>query len=79
MTPDMIAAEIRKRLEGIATELMRQKRLHANVYEKVVSTLAQMEMTESADANGPSGDSHFSSVRRYQRSPRSPQDQRDRL
>jgi len=46
MTPDMIASEIKHRWEGIATELVRRKRLDPNVYEEVVSTLAHMKLPE---------------------------------
>ena len=54
MTPAMIAAEIRKRSEGVVTELVRRKRLDPTVYEKVVTALSQMEATESTYDHNPS-------------------------
>jgi len=54
MTPDMIASEIKKRWEGITTELVRRKRLDPKVYDEVVSTLAQIDVTEDhhGESNG---------------------------
>ncbi len=58
MTPNMIASEIKKRSAGVAAELVRRKRLDPNVYEKVVSTLAQMDVTEPTDDHNPLDSTH---------------------
>ena len=50
MTPDMIASEIKKRWEGVATELVHRKRLDPNVYEEVVSALARTELLNDLKA-----------------------------
>jgi len=49
MTPDMIASVITMRWAGITTELVRRKRLDPEIYKKVVSTLAHMNLAESVE------------------------------
>lgn len=49
MTPDMAASEIKKRWEGITTELVRQKRLDPMVYDMVESILARQSAVEAGN------------------------------
>ena len=52
MVPDEMISEIKKRWGEVATELVRRKRLDANIYENVVSNLARFQAPESAQ-DGP--------------------------
>jgi hypothetical protein len=51
MTPDMAASEIKRRWEGITTELVRQKRIDPMVYDVVVSILSRQHATDSGEGN----------------------------
>ena len=44
MFPKMTPEEFEKRWEGIASELIRRKRLDPTIYENVVSALARLQL-----------------------------------